>query len=182
MQGRCTIGLYNSYDPNRFHEIHRRSITRTLPLCVGFDCNLAIFGFPLPPDIKTPNELCAFLAEKTTISTKETLMKLAAGGRFCVFPFPEHGFPPQLGKIVIATDHPKKEKLIDTPTIATLLANGKSVCVIFGLGHRGLGKIEELGEFHYEVTGKNVSLETCTALGAVIGSINTALKIVKERA
>lgn len=177
VQGRLTIGLYNSYGP-RFHEVHRRAVTRALALCTGFDCNLALFGFPLPEEVKTPTEISEFLAEKTTISTREDLLKLAREGRFHLFGFPDRGFPPQLGLVVVTTQHPDERKIVNAEFIASNLLNGKSVCLVFGLGHRGLGYIERVAEHHFEVTGKNVGLETCTALGAVVGVIWATLKCI----
>lgn len=46
MPGRLTIGLYNSYDPRRFTEAHRRALVRAAPLALAYDANLATFGFP----------------------------------------------------------------------------------------------------------------------------------------
>ncbi|MGB9636217.1 MAG: DUF531 family protein [Thermoplasmata archaeon] len=178
MEGRLTIGLYNSYG-NRFHEVHRRAVTRSLALCTGFDCNLAIFGFPMPPEITTAIEISEFLSEKTTISTKEALLSLANAGRFQIFPFPNRGFPPQLGTVVITTQNPSPRKSVDARFIASQLLCGRSICLIFGLGRRGLGRVEELGEYHFEVTGRNVGLETCTALGAVVGAISATLRCMK---
>ena len=46
MPGRLTIGLYNSYDPRRFSEAHRRALVRAAPLALAYGANLAAFGFP----------------------------------------------------------------------------------------------------------------------------------------
>ncbi|MBO5669162.1 MAG: DUF531 family protein, partial [Candidatus Methanomethylophilaceae archaeon] len=35
-KGRITIGLYNSYDPKRFAEAHRRAIARAGGLAMSF--------------------------------------------------------------------------------------------------------------------------------------------------
>ncbi|MCX8174106.1 MAG: DUF531 domain-containing protein [Thermoplasmata archaeon] len=179
MQGRLTLGLYNSYGA-KFHEVHRRAVTRALALCTGFDCNLALFGFPVPEETRTPREISEFLADKTTISTREDLLKLASEGRFHLFPFPERGFPPQLGLVVVTTQHPDRNKAVGPEFIVSALLGGKSVCLVFGLGHRGLGKVEEIAEYHFEVTGKGVGLETCTALGAVVGVVWATLKCLRR--
>jgi hypothetical protein len=56
--------------------------------------------------------------------------------------------------------------------IRTLIESGKSVLLLFGLGPRGLPKeMFEVGQRHLDITGRGLSLETCTALGAVIGSL-----------
>jgi len=179
MPGRLWVGLYNSYGP-RFHEVHRRAVTRALALCMAFDCNLALFGFPLPEGLSTPKEISEFLADKTTISSRETLLALAEKGRFLLFPFPENGFPPQLGKIVVTTHHPDEKKSVSAEFIAEMLLQGSSVCLVFGLGHRGLGKVEEIAEYHFEVSGKGVGLETCTALGAVVGVVWATLRHMRR--
>jgi hypothetical protein len=52
------------------------------------------------------------------------------------------------------------------------LKSGRSILLLFGLGPHGLPKeIFELTQKHLDVTGRGYSLETCTALGAVIGSL-----------
>ena len=35
--GRATIALYNSYDPTKFREAHRRALARAGPLALAFD-------------------------------------------------------------------------------------------------------------------------------------------------
>jgi hypothetical protein len=56
--------------------------------------------------------------------------------------------------------------------IRTLIESGKSVLLLFGLGPRGLPKeMFGVGQRHLDITGRGLSLETCTALGAVIGSL-----------
>ena len=106
-----TIGLYNSYDPVKFHEAHRRALARAGPLALAFDCNLVSFGFPygggLDADLKTPNEIARWVADSTSIGKGGSyLLELAEKGRFQTFDFPAKGFPPQLGDIVITSVQP----------------------------------------------------------------------------
>jgi hypothetical protein len=56
--------------------------------------------------------------------------------------------------------------------LRAFLALGKSVLLVFGLGPHGLPRdVFEMSRKHLDVTGKGLSLETCTALGAVVGSL-----------
>jgi len=94
MAGRLTIGLYNSYDPRRFSEAHRRALVRAAPLALAYDANLATFGFPYsdlaanggrtsenrsrgaedkrgqgePVELRTPAEIAEYLAATTSVA------------------------------------------------------------------------------------------------------------------
>lgn len=176
--GRLTLAIYNSYDPRKFHEAHRRSLARAGPIAFAFDCNLATFGFPYDSELKTSLDIAAWLTKTTTIGQHgQYLLQLAQAGRFSNFPFMERGFPPQLGTIVITTCHPDPKKAIDVAFIVQLLRQRQSVCLLFGVGTKGLPKkMFELGTYHLDITaGRGISLETCTALGAVPSSIMTLL-------
>ena len=173
MPGRVTIGLYNSYDPVKFHESHRRALARAGPLALAFDCNLATFGFPYNKDLSTPAEIAAWVSTTTSIGESGAyLIELAQRGRFSCFDFPKKGFPPQLGEAVTTTRKPSKQKSVDAVQIRSDLKAGRSVLLVFGLGPRGLPKeVFKITEKHLDITGRGLSLETCTALGAVIGSL-----------
>jgi len=55
-----------------------------------------------------------------------------------------------------------------------MIKGGQSVLLLFGLGPHGLPKqMFEVGKYHLEITGKGLSLETCTALGAVPAILRT---------
>lgn len=94
MPGRLTIGLYNSYDPRRFSEAHRRALIRAAPLALAYDANLATFGFPYgdlaahggrtsenrsrgaddkrgqgePVELRTPAQIAEYLAATTSVA------------------------------------------------------------------------------------------------------------------
>ena len=95
MPGRLTIGLYNSYDPRRFVEAHRRALVRASALALAFDANLATFGFPYsdlaasggrtaenrgrgaqekrgqegePVELRTPLEIAEYVAATTSVA------------------------------------------------------------------------------------------------------------------
>ncbi|MEM4275891.1 MAG: DUF531 domain-containing protein [Thermoplasmata archaeon] len=175
MAGRVTIGLYNSYDPVRFHESHRRALARAGPLALAFDCNLATFGFPYANELSTPTEIAEWVATTTSIGESGAyLVELATKGRFSCFDFPRKGFPPQLGEVVVTTRRPHPEKSVSVRDLKGEIAAGKSVLLLFGLGPHGLPKeVFEMSRKHLDITGRGYSLETCTALGAVIGSLLT---------
>jgi len=173
MPGRATIGLYNSYDPVKFREAHRRVLARAGPLALAFDCNLATFGFPYDRTLTTPSEVATWISESTSIGEGgEYLVELAAGGRFSTFDFPKKGFPPQLGEVIITTRKPDPPLTTTPASVRDLLESGKSVILVFGLGPHGLPrKVMEMGAKHLDVTGRRMSLETCTALGAIVAVI-----------
>ncbi len=164
MGGRITLGLYNSYDPVRLHDIHRRSIARAAPVCYAFEMNLALFGFPLEGSFSGVVES---LARDTTIGEGGRYIKLLAEeGRFGIFDFPGRGFPPQLGVAVAATSKPAREKLLSPRALARQARQGRSFLVVMGLGRRGLPR-EVLGmtKHHLELSGKGIPFETCTVIG-----------------
>jgi hypothetical protein len=173
MPGRVTLGLYNSYDPVKFREAHRRVLARAGPLALAFDCNLATFGFPYDKELSTPVEIAKWVSTTTSIGEGgEYLIELSEKGRFSAFGFPAKGFPPQLGEAVVTTRKPVKGKSVAPEQVRSMVGSGRSVLLLFGLGPHGLPKeVFELTKVHMDVTARGMSLETCTALGAVVGSI-----------
>jgi hypothetical protein len=167
--GRATIGLFNSYDTRNFREAHRRALARAGALALAFDQNLATFGFPFPDGPSNPREVAEWVAGTTSIGEDGMyLRELASAGRFNHFPFPNKGIPPQLGEPVLTTSQPDPAKGIDTHTIVDMLLEGRSVCLMFGLGPRGVPRqVHQMARSHLEITGSDRSLETCTAMGAV---------------
>jgi hypothetical protein len=182
---RATLGLFNSYDPVRFHEAHRRALARAAPLALAFDLNLATFGFPYDEgrrreapkgaelvDLRTPQEIAAFVAASTSIGEGGAyFVELAQRGRFQAFHFPERGFPPQLGEVVLTTAKPEPSKSC-SPADARALLRQRSALLVFGLGPRGVPKeVRAMAAKHVDITGGTYSLETCTALGVVVGAL-----------
>ena len=92
---------------------------------------------------------------------------LARGGSI-VFDLPEKGFQPQFGSPVVTTSHPDKKKEILLPALSESIIRKKSFLFLIGLGHKGLSPdLFEMAPYHLDITSKGVSLETCTAIGAV---------------
>lgn len=177
MRGRITIGLYNTYDRQRFREAHRRALARAAPLALAFDFNLATFGFPFPEDRRTPVEVADFVANSTSIGEGgRYFIELAEKGRFSYFPYPKSGFPPQFGIPVITTSKPFLER-VSPEEIGERSSNGESFLIVFGLGPHGMSKKEkELGRYHLDITEKGMSMETCTVIGAISGIIWDEIK------
>lgn len=176
-RGRITIGLYNSYDPLKFREPHRRALARTGDLAMAFGMNLALFGFPIPEDTNTPVEVAEWVAGTTSIGGNgDYFMQLAEKGRFMKFPYPSRGFPPQLGVPILTTSKPVASKSIPLSRVADMVEHGQSVLLVFGLGPHGVPKdASAIPDFNLDITDGGFSLETCTALGAVCGALHAKL-------
>lgn len=223
MPGRLTLGLYNSYDPRRFSEAHRRALVRAAPLALAYDASLATFGFPFddlaahggrtaenrsraadpkrgqgePVELRTPAEIADYVAQTTSVagaagggrgrgggpqdassakggqeSDISHFVQLAKLGRFQVFELPKKGFPPQLGTVVLTTEHAAGPRATSADAIARELAEGRSQLLVFGLGPQGTpAEVREMSARDLDITGKGVGLETATAMGAVVAAI-----------
>lgn len=206
MPGRLTLGLYNSYDPRRFLEAHRRALVRASALALAFDANLATFGFPFedlaasggrtaenrgrggdakrgqegePVELRTPLDVAEYVAATTSVAGAKgegdnpaSFVDLARAGRFAVFDFPKKGFPPQLGVVVLTTEHAKCPRDTSARAVARELAEGRSQLLVFGLGPQGTpADVREMAAWELDITGRSVGLETATAMGAVVAAI-----------
>lgn len=171
--GRATIAIWNSYDPINFREAHRRILARAGPLALAFDFNLATFGFPFPREHTTPQEIADWIATTTSIGEDGSYLKeLSSKGRFQTFPYINKGFPPQLGELVLATCNAEQSKKRSADDVVSMMTKGQSVCLLFGAGPKGVPKeLHELAPHHLDITFGGYSLETCTALGAVVAVI-----------
>lgn len=181
-RGRLTIGLLNTYDRKSLREPHRRIIARCGPLCEAFDWNLALFGFPFPNGLRTPDEIANWLTSTTSIGEDgRYTVELSDAGRLTIFSFPDRGFPPQLGKPVVTTRKPFPDRSITAEDIADRSLAGTSFLLLFGLGPKGIpSEFFELSKIHFDVTARGKSLETCTAVGAVVASVSTAIRILSS--
>jgi uncharacterized protein len=178
-RGRMTLGLYNSYDPVKFAEAHRRALVRSAPIALAFDSNLATFGFPYDRDLRTPQEVAAWVSGTTSVGEDgRYLRELAESGRFLTFDLPKRGFPPQLGEVVITTDHPDSKRATDASALAEMLRRGTSIVLVFGLGPHGIEDRDVLasGRYQFDLTGRGIVLETATALGAAPAMIAAHLR------
>lgn len=174
-----TLALYNSYDPKKLHEAHLRAIARAAPVCKAFNFHLALIGFPFEGK---PLDVAGEIAESTTIGEGgRYLIELAEGNRFHLLEFPRKGYPAQFGHVVATTRKPDERKAIHAAEIARRALGGESFFLIVGLGRHGLPKETfKLAEYHLDITdGKGISLETCTAIGAIPAKISTLMEALK---
>ncbi|HDP96888.1 MAG TPA: DUF531 domain-containing protein [Euryarchaeota archaeon] len=182
VRGRLTIGLLNTYDRRSLREPHRRVIARCGPLCEAFDWNLALFGFPFPRDLRTPDEVANWLASTTSIGEDgRYTIELSDSGRLSIFPLPGRGFPPQLGSPVVTTRRPFQDCSVTVEEIAGRSLAGTSFLLLFGLGPKGIpSEFFEMSKIHFDVTARGKTLETCTAVGAVVASVSTAIRMLSS--
>ncbi|MHB1261520.1 MAG: DUF531 family protein [Thermoplasmatota archaeon] len=184
--GKLTLGLYNCYDPKQWHDIMRITLARVGPVAMAFDCDVATFGFPFEQararnakqaePLRSPAAIAAFVAGSTTIGEGgEYFSELAASGRFQALPFPTSGFPASLGRLVATTPSPSNTKT-DPLAVAKELAAGHPQLLLFGLGPRGLpDQVLAAATHHLELTGRGISMETSTALGALPAMVSAHL-------
>lgn len=174
-----TLGIVNTYDKIKIHEAHYRSIARAAPASYAFGFNLALFDYPFK---MTSEELVEFVKDKTTIGgSGKYLQELFRTGRFFVFQLPEKGFQPQFGYVVVTTSHPDSKKNIHINELAEYIYKKKSFIFLIGLGHKGLHQgLFELAQYHLDITSAGISLETCTAIGAVPALISGYAGLLKK--
>jgi uncharacterized protein len=172
----------------------RITLARVGPVAMAFDCDVATFGFPFEQararkakesePLRTPSEIAAFVAGSTSIGEGgEYFSELAASGRFQALPFPtaDAGFPTRLGRLVATTPSPSNERT-DPLAVAQELAAGHPQLLLFGLGPRGLpDDVLGAAALHLELTGRGVSLETSTALGALPAMLHAHLQHLRGR-
>lgn len=173
-----TLALYNTYDVRRLHEAHLRAIARSAPIAYAYGFHLALVGFPF--DGK-PLDVAEEVSGHTTIGEGgKYLIELARGNRFHLLDFPKRGFPPQFGVPVATTRKPSGDKEITPLELAERALNGERFLLLIGLGRHGLPKETfKLARYHMDVTGKRVSLETCTAIGAIAVRIATYMEALR---
>jgi len=175
-----TLGLYNTYDRSKVVEAHYRGIARGAPIAYAFGYNLALVGFPYEFSEK---ELVQFVRDNTTIGESGAyLQKLSDERRLFVMDFPEKGFPAQFGELVVTTSRPEKKKAVTSREVAALMARRRPLFILVGLGRKGLPKeYFAMAPYHLDITdGKGISLETCTAIGAVAARLATLAEALEK--
>ena len=151
------ICLVNTYDKLKLHEIHLRTIARAAPRCYAYDFHLALYEFDF---WKTKDELVSDVVDYTTIGKGGMYLKeLANAGKLHLI----NSIPSHFGEVIATTSKPEKNMLsIDE------LKSLRSACFLIGLGRKGLPKdLIKRARYALDITFRNVSLETCSAIGAV---------------
>jgi len=157
--------LVNTYDKLKLHEIHLRTIARAAPLCYAYDLHLALMDFNF---WKNEEEMVKQVADYTTIGEhgRYAIELLKAGKIHLIDKIPAH-----FGDVIATTSKPDEKKRISFEDLKDLIKR-RSATFLMGLGRRGLPKdIMKKAKYHYDVTEKGISLETCSAMGAIATAI-----------
>ncbi len=157
--------LVNTYDKLKLHEIHLRTIARAAPLCYAYDLHLALMDFNF---WKNEEEMVKQVADYTTIGEhgRYAIELLKAGKIHLIDKIPAH-----FGEVIATTSKPDEKKRISFEEMRDLIRR-KSATFLIGLGRRGLPKdVMKKAKYHYDVTEKGISLETCSAMGAIATAI-----------
>jgi hypothetical protein len=164
------LALYDAYEGG-LKPVHIRAVARAAPLCAAFGLDLALMGFP------TDNleELIGMVTSDTTVGRGGGYLKeLVEQGRVVLVPCTRNRAPEnweELGLPVATTSHPRKDKRVNVAKAVELsraLHPLRRACLIMGLGKRGLPQsLLDAAPYHLELTGSDVPLETCTAMGVI---------------
>jgi hypothetical protein len=162
-----TLCLVNTYDKLKLHDIHLRSIARAAPLCYAFNLHLALLDFPF---WRNEREAVSQVCDYTTIGEGgKYLEKLMRNGRFHLM----NKITAQFGEVIATTSKPDPSKEVSLEEISLF----HSATFLMGLGRRGLPKeIMKKAKYHWDVTGNNISLETCTAMGVIAAIVNVTFR------
>jgi hypothetical protein len=161
-----TLSLYNSYDKNRAHDIHLRSIARAAPVCYATGFNLCLVGFPFRDPL-------AEVLGNTTIGEGGRFLEILAS-RQEFFHGDDISLPQEL---IVTTSKPDEDKSISLGQLVDRMRAGMDVNVIVGLGRKGLpNNIRKKGRYHLDITGQGVPFETCTAIGYIPAVISALLQ------
>jgi hypothetical protein len=177
---RHVLGLYDTYEGG-LKPVHIRMVARAAPLCIAYNLDLALFGFPE----KDLNHLVKKVLNDTNIGKGGMYLKeLQMHGRIFLIPCSQQ-IPPSkenwtdIGLPIATTSRPAKDKetsLEKALEKAMTSHPKKSLCLIMGLGKKGLPiSLLNSAEFHLELTGRNIALETSTAMGIIaqqLGSLD----------
>ena len=165
---RHILALVDTYEGG-LSEVHLRAVARAAPLCDAFGLDLALIGFPT-------DNLGALLkqamAETNVGDGGRHIQDLVAGGHVYLV-HATHRTPPDLaaiGHAVATTPEPDAARAADFMGCIqkARTAGAKRLVVLMGLGRKGLpATFLKAAPSHLELTGRNVSLETATAMGVI---------------
>lgn len=165
---RHVLALVDTYEGG-LGEVHLRAIARAAPLCDAFGLDLALVGFPT-------DNLGALLkqamAETSIGDGGKHIQDLVAGGHVHLVHATHRQFPDfsALGQPVATTPEPDTRRAKDFHGCleSAKAAGAKRLVVLMGLGRKGLpASFLKAAPLHLELTGRNVSLETATAMGVI---------------
>lgn len=161
---RPILALYNAYDGG-LKPVHLQMLARAAPLALAFDFDVLLIGYP-------SNDLAALAnqaARETQIGDGNNLVNQLLREHRIALVGKEHHLHPNMWNVpaafVALTQNPEQSKACD---LRALLAGPDRVGLIMGLGSRGLPpQLLRATPLHYELTGRNVPLETSTVMGIV---------------
>jgi uncharacterized protein len=165
---RHVLALVDTYEGG-LKEVHLRAIARAAPLCDAFGLDLALVGFPT-------DNLGALMkqamAETNVGDGGRHIQDLVAGGHVHLVRATHRQAPDlsALGHPVATTSEPERAKAADfLGCLEAAKERGLSrLVVLMGLGRKGLpATFLKAAPSHLELTGRNVSLETATAMGVI---------------
>jgi hypothetical protein len=165
---RHVLALVDTYEGG-LSEVHLRAVARAAPLCDAFGLDLALLGFPT-------DNLGALLkqamAETNVGDGGRHIQDLVAGGHVHLVHATHRQAPDfaALGFAVATTPEPDGRKAHDFIGCMdeARLAKAPRLLVLMGLGRKGLpATFLKAAPAHLELTGRNVSLETATAMGVI---------------
>lgn len=136
---------------------HLRAIARAAPLCVAFELDLVLMGFPT----EDREALVDLVDAESDVGEGEGYAhRLLAEGRLRLLPL-KSGLPEAWpGTPVATTPHPADGKAVALRDVEPPLA------LLVGLGKNGLPKrMLNAVPHHHELTGRGISMETATAMG-----------------
>ncbi|NOY11169.1 MAG: DUF531 domain-containing protein [Archaeoglobi archaeon] len=153
--------LVNTYDKLKLHEIHLRTIARAAPLCYAYDFHLALLDFNF---WESREEMVEEVAGCTTIGEGGRYLRMLdeMNRLHLIDRIPSH-----FGEIIATTSKPEKK-----PLTMDELRRMRSACFLIGLGRKGLPKdLIKKARHNLDITFKGVSLETCSAMGAIMSLV-----------
>lgn len=172
---RHILALYDTYEGS-LKQVHLRAIARAAPLCYGFDLDLALIGFPE----KKLDKLVEKARKETNVGQGGKYISLLSGeGRIHLI-HASGSEPPgdwdAIGLPVATTSKPDPGKLMPMAGAVKLAEKKhpkKVICLIMGLGRQGLPRsLLSSVPLHLELTGKQIPLETATAMGIMVQQLS----------
>ncbi len=176
------LALYDTYEGG-LKPVHFRSIARAAPLCIAFGLDLALMGFPTED---LPGLVKMAVTETNIGKGGKYLRELVEQGRVTLVACTQKEPPTnwtELGLPVATTSHPEPGKTVgiqESLKLAKTQHKLQRLCMIMGLGKKGLPRsLLDQVQYHLELTGSNVPLETCTAMGVIAQQLRAAERFHK---
>jgi hypothetical protein len=163
---KITLGLFNTYTGKSLQVAHIRAVARASPLCYAFNLNLCLFGFPIEDVL----EIVSRVENETRVGESGMyIRRLFEEDSLFIKEVPDTHFIKDIGELVATTSRPDNKKRVGLENIKK---ESRPYCLLIGLGSQGLPKsILKTCKRHIEITGKDIPLETCTAMGVMAAKL-----------